>query len=171
MVHHVITGVTESLLTCISLLQHNYYLTWQFSLEHGVFCPLKIRSWMHIYRIVSHEICPLWWWWSTDRVHTCHWHWCVPWEGPGVHIGASNYLLITQWTTFSHFTIYYTFCWDVRLCHSRVWWNPHIIIRPHGSDSISWSRTIFWNPHDISVNASRSGNCRLMLESPHLTAS
>ena len=27
---------------------------------------------------------------------------CVPWEGPGGHIGAGNYLLITQCNTASH---------------------------------------------------------------------
>ena len=30
---------------------------------------------------------------------------CVPWEGPGGHIGAGNYLLITQCNTASHFHI------------------------------------------------------------------
>ena len=93
MVHHVITGVTESLLTCISLLQHNYYLTCQFSLEHGVFCPLKIRSWMHIYRIVSHKICPS----GDDEALTG----CTHATDTGVYHGRGQVSILVPAITFS----------------------------------------------------------------------
>ena len=78
MVHNNITIVTESLLTYISLWQHNYFLTCQLS-------PLKekhignISVYTHIYRITSLEITPL--------VMMKHWQGAhmpltlgVPWE-------------------------------------------------------------------------------------------
>ena len=61
---------------------------------------------------------------------------CVPWEaweGPGGHIGAGNYLLITQCNTASHFS----FCWaDVPLWDCVAAWSNGIF------PSSSWFRQI-----------------------------